>query len=270
MPASTELIPFYRDWTFWSFIVALLAFAFSQLPPIHRLFKRGYLKVEVGNRIRVTHQIGNPIIGLYMNVSNSGGWEIQIRAVSLDISRDGNHLVTLPAPDYFEKATDSNPVLFIPFSLHVSGQWAHGVNFYNYLNRNTEKLFRQSKTALVEHINARRRELGDENSSAVQADENLVLPFMDIFKSNFIWVPGEYNMVLKVDSTPKSASLNKAYRFTLYESDSEELESYTNDYAFGAGVYFPTDTHRSLYTHKRIQINRKCSSSKSVYRTILA
>ncbi|MFC6521615.1 hypothetical protein ACFQAT_19795 [Undibacterium arcticum] len=132
--------PFYVDWTFWAVIVALLAVLLSQLPPVHILLRPKRLEVEVHSRLQVTHQVGNPNVGLYVNIANTGGRELRVRRVQVDVSRDGKYLGALPAQNYFETPSSQSSVLFVPFSLKPGEHWGHAVNFLSFFDRQTETL----------------------------------------------------------------------------------------------------------------------------------
>jgi hypothetical protein len=72
---------------------------------------------------------------------------------------------------------------------------------------------------------------------------SLVAPFLTLFERLFIWLPGEYVAELSVIAEPGSASFSHRYRFTLYESDSNELRSHIDDYKFGGGLAYNVDRH---------------------------
>ena len=50
-------------------------------------------------------------------------------------------------------------------------------------------------------------------------------------------------MQVGVDAEPKRASVRRSYRFTLFESDSEDLAKYKDDYKYGAGIFFDSRDH---------------------------
>ena len=238
--------PFYLDWTFWSTLVALIAIVLSQLPPIHLLLRPKRIEVEVNSRIHITHKVGNPNVGLHVSIKNGGGRELRIRSIGLHISRDGKQLMSMPAQNYFEKINDPTSTLFVPFSLKPNEYWSHVVNFLNFFERSTDKLYRESETALKNHIYESLKEVGEENKKPVKADEALVKPFTKLFERLFIWEPSEYIVELTVVTDPKSAMYAKKYRFTIYESDTEELKKYVNDYPYGAGIYYNNETHTGI------------------------
>ncbi|WP_310271337.1 hypothetical protein, partial [Pseudomonas sp. 3296] len=72
----------------------------------------------------------------------------------------------------------------------------------------------------------------------VEAAEELVAPFTTMFERLFIWQTGEYIASLTVIAEPGSASYSKKYRFTVYESDTEELRGQVKGYRYGAGIAY--------------------------------
>jgi hypothetical protein len=239
----TTPAPVYLDWQFWSAIVALLALALSQLPPVHLWFRPRRLDVEVHSRLQVTHKVGNPNVGMYVSIRNTGGRELRIRTTKLAVSRDGTSLGTLPAQNYFETPSSQSSVLFVPFSLKPGETWAHGTNLLQLFDRATEKQYRESESALGSDIRRKLAARAEDDKQAVTAEPRLVKPFLDLFERLFVWLPGEYVVELKVDTEPGSASFSKKYRFTLYESDSQELRSHIEDYPYGGGLSYNVDRH---------------------------
>jgi hypothetical protein len=241
-----QLTPFYLDWTFWAAAWALLAIVLSQLPPLHLLLRPKSLEVEVHSRIGITHKVGNPNASVVVSIRNTGGRELRIRSLSLDVKRDSKQLVTLPAQNYFETPSSQSSVLFVPFSLKPGETWAHSVVFLNFFDRLTEKQFRENLSALDSDIRRKLRELPDEDKRAVVADQRLVQPFLAMFQEQFVWFPGEYVVELKVNAEPGSASYSNMYRFTLYESDSDDLRAHLEDYPFGGGLTYNVERHAGI------------------------
>lgn len=240
-------MPFYLDWTFWAAMWALVAIILSQIPPIHILLRPKRLDVEVHSRIGITHKVGNPNVSIVVSVRNTGGRELRIRALRLNITRDGKPLLTLPAQNYFETPSSTSSVLFVPFSLKPGDTWVHSVTFLNFFDRLTEKQYREILSALDADIRRKISARPPENDKiAVVAESALVQPFKDLFEKFFVWQPGEYVADMQVDAEPGSASYSKKYRFTLYESDTAELRGHTEDYKFGGGLTYNVERHAGV------------------------
>lgn len=244
---ASSATPFYFDWQFWGAVVAMLALVLSQLPPVLLWFRPRKLDVEVHSRIQVTHKVGNPNIGMYVSLSNTGGRVLRIRSFRVQISRDGNSLCSLPAQNYFETPSATASVLFVPFTLRPGEIWGHGTNFLNFFDRATEKLYRESEASLLSDIRNKIKAKPKDDEALVIAEPNLVVPFQRLFDELFIWIPGEYTIELVVEADPGSASFRSKYRFTLFESDSEELRSHTEDYKNGGGISYSVNKHAGVF-----------------------
>ena len=234
---------FYLDWTFWAAVWALAAIILSQLPPLHLLLRPKRLDVEINSRIGVTHKVGNPNASVVVSLRNTGGRELRIRGLSLDVIRDGKPLAILPAQNYFETPSSQSSVLFVPFSMKPGESWAHSVAFLNLFDRFIEKQFREDLSALESDIRRKIRARAEDDKNAVLAERALVQPFYQMFEKLFVWLPGEYVFELRVNAKPGSASFSKKYRFTLYESDTADLREHLEDYAFGGGLTYNIERH---------------------------
>jgi hypothetical protein len=232
------------DWAFWAVAVAFLAIVLSQLPPIHLLVRPRRLEVEVHSRIFITHHVGNPNMALVVSIRNTGGRELRVRGLSIDLARDGKPLGAFPAKTFFETAASTTSVLFVPFFLKPGEYWARSVSFLNYFDRPTEKAYRENQSALNADIERKIAARSKEDSSQmVVAEDRLVAPFIQLFNHQFMWEPGEYVISLTVAAEPGSASYLKRYRFTLYESDTVDLRRHADDYKYGGGISFSMDRH---------------------------
>lgn len=239
--------PIYLDWGFWAVVVALLALVLSQLPPVHLMLRPRRLEVEVHSRIQITHHVGNPNIGLFLSIRNTGGRVLRIRKIQIDVERDGKPLGRFPAQNFFESPSSQTPALFIPFSLRPGEDWSHGASFLNFFDRQTEKTYRASLSALNADIGKKLQARPSDDGKAVNAEEALVAPFLALFDKLFVWEPGEYVVALTVDAEPGSASYLRKYRFTLYESDTVELRAHANDYKFGGGISYNLQQHAGVF-----------------------
>ena len=239
--------PIYLDWQFWAAISAILALVLSQLPPVRLWFLPRRLEVEVHHKIQVTHKIGNPNLGLFASIRNTGGRILRIKALELSVARDGEALGRFPAQNYFERLSEQSMVLFVPFTLKPGDSWEHGTNFFNEFDRATEKSYREHASALTTDIGAKLEAKADSDKTPVVAESAMVEPFQKLFERLFAWIPGEYIVELKVLAEPDSASFSQKYRFTLFESDTTELRSYADDFKFGGSIMYSAQRHTGIY-----------------------
>lgn len=241
-PDQLTHVPFYLDWKFWSFAVALVALVLSQLPPVHILLRPAKLEAETYSYMHITHKVGNPNAQLHLILSNTGGREVRVRQIDLKFRRDNEDSFSLPAKNYLQSPSSKEQVLLTSFKLKPGEEWAHFVNFLNFFSRQDEKSYRQLESNLRQDIVAKRQTLQDQNQ-IVAADDANVTPLLTFFQQKFRWVPGEYEMTLSVQTEPVNAMKDKRFRITLFESDSQELSDYRNDYKYGFGVSLDSSRH---------------------------
>ena len=243
----TPQAPFYLDWQFWSAFLAVLALILTQLPPIGLWFRRSRLEVEVHSRVQLTHKVGNPNLGMYVGIRNIGGRDVRVRSINVALSRDAQLLGSYPVFSFFETTSSSSAVLFVPFTLRPSETWAHGANFLRVFDRNTEKLFRERDSRLRADIRRKLAARAEDDKELVVADDANVTPFQEMFNRLFVWLPGEYTLDLQIEVESGQTAFGRRYRFTLFESDSEELRSHTDDYKHGGGLAYDVDRHVGVY-----------------------
>ncbi|MEN3785461.1 hypothetical protein ABDZ30_04740 [Aeromonas veronii] len=239
--------PLYLDWQFWSALGTVTAIVLSQLPPVKLWFRPRRLEVEVHSRIQLTHKVGNPNVGMFVNLNNIGGRALQIRSIEIEIVRDGKPLLTLPAQNYFENTASQAAILFVPFFLRPGDSWSHPVIFLNLFDRTDEKFYRESESALKKDIQKKLNTRSKEENELVIAEPELVEPFTKMFNKLFIWNPGEYVIKLSVFARPGNIIFSEKYRFTLFESDAEELKSQSEDYKTGGGISYNLDSHIGVF-----------------------
>ena len=232
--------PVYLNWEFWSAICAGIALALSQFPPVVTWFKpRRLLEVETLTRIVLTHRVGNPNLGLYVSIRNAGKAEVRIRRISLALKRDDVDLGVFPGQNYYETMTSKETTLLVAFTLKSGDIWAHTLNFLNVFDRATDKWYRQSESKLRDNIQmklAARNEVDPKAQAWIEGDPELVQPFLTFLDKTFAWLPGEYLVNLTIATEHSPTAVVKKFRFTLYESDSNDLRSAVDDYKYGAGI----------------------------------
>jgi len=238
-------MPFYSDWSFWAVLVAAIAVLLSQLSPIHILFKKASLDMELHSRMYITHKVGNPNISFHLILNNNGGRVIKIRKITATIKKDRKQIAALPAQNYLQNPNDKTPILLTSFSLKPKQEWAHFVNFLNYFSRTDEKKYRKAESRLKARIMEKRKTTSDKDS-LVKVGSEYVSPFMDMFNTKFLWQADEYEICVSVNVKPEKANIEKTYRFTLFESDSEELSKYKDAFKYGDGIYWDSGNHPGL------------------------
>lgn len=227
---------FLTDWTLWSFATAAIAIVLSQAPPVRNWFKRPKLAVEVHSRISLTHKIGNPNAQLHLIIENAGGRRVRIREMTLDFSRNNQHLFKLPVQNYLEQPNDTAAVMFTPFVLKPDEEWSHIANFLNLFSRQDERTYRQLESEIRSDIFRRRQQEAPGRTELTEADPEIVRPVLDFFQQHFGWLEGEYKMELTIKGDIVNCSKN--FDFTIFESESEELRAVSDHYKYGSGIFW--------------------------------
>lgn len=248
-PASTL---FYLDWTFWTAVVAVLALILSQLPPVRVLCRRTALSLRPYDRLNVTHWLGNPNVNMHVQTTNTGGRTIKVSALSLALTRDDDGAtVVLPAQTFSRADGTAGTFLFTPLSLEPDKEWANFVAFFSPFTVTDERLSKRLTRDLRLDIDAKlqaQTQVGGPKQ-LVEAATGQVDPLVAFFQSHNFWRPGEYTAKLTATCEPSRASVAKAFRFTLFESDVQELEERTKRYKHGFGVYLTDAAQTEVYPH---------------------
>ena len=178
-------------------------------------------------------------------ISNVGGKNVRVNRISISVKRGNEDLIQMPGNAYFQNQNDSQSLVFTPFKLKPNEEWGHFIQFYSEPSRLDENQYRQMESAIRTNV-FNKRALIESKEITVEADPDVVVPLLAFFEKRFRWFPGEYDLTLTVEAEPSAANIKKSLRFTLYESDSAELRARSEDYKFGAGVFFHTPNHDGL------------------------
>lgn len=245
-------VPFYADWQFWSAVAAVVAILLSQLPPVHVLLRRPKLRCEAFSRMHLTHKVGNPNAQWHLIVENKGGRAIRVKNIAVKFTKDGAYLFTLQAQNYLRTPDATENVMFTPFRLEPDEEWAHVLTFFNLFSRDDDKEYRRIESAIRSDILAKREKLTDKSQN-VHAEPQILAKTMEFFEKHFKWAPGEYEVTLEIATDSPQADYSRAYRFSLFESESKELRDYSEGYSIGAGVFWSTPAQPGIL----VPINEK-------------
>lgn len=227
-------VAFYQDWKFWSFAVSFTALVISLVPHAKRLAK-AKLEGDFYRHLVVTHKVGNPNAQLFVMLTNSGGKNLRIRSMRLQIKR-GDISFNLNGMSYFHQSGDKESLLLTPFRL-ASGaaEWGHIVVFYSAMSPQELRAFKSIQGNMREDIVAKRAGLSADGP-VVEVDAANLKPALAHFDRKFKWEPGEYEVTLQVETDPPNAFQPKQLRMTIFESDSAELKETRDRLKFGFDI----------------------------------
>ncbi|EOW9664389.1 hypothetical protein ACO14J_004523 [Vibrio parahaemolyticus] len=229
----------YSDWQFWSAIAAFGALVLSQLPPLGALLKKGKLEVKKHTSVLVHHAIGTPNLNLYVSLKNIGGRTTNIEKIQIRLTRDGAEFPVLVGSGYYSDMTTQQLTMFTPIDLGSGEKWSHTVNFHEKWNRTQQQKFRAMSSKVRDTINGKFVLDPQPVGGRHQAEPEQIEEIQNQFNSNFKWLPGEYKGCLEVLDSVGNLLIVDEFKFTLFETESNELKAASNDYRFGYGVHLP-------------------------------
>ena len=247
---SSTPAPFYLDWTFWTAVAAVLALVLSQFPPVRVLLRQTRLSMQPYDRLNVTHWLGNPNVNLHVQLLNTGGRQVRVRSLILELSPDEGAKFSLPAQTYSRADGAPGSFLFTPFNLEPDKEWANFVGFFAPFSMNDERTSKQLIKELKADIKVKLKNQPQEardRKELVEGDAKCVEKLQEFSRINTKWRPGEYTAVLNLQCEPEQASQVRKFRFTLFEADIQELDERASLYKIGAGVYFTDAEQTEVY-----------------------
>lgn len=203
------------------------------------LLRKSQLVIDVHDRCAIGHDIGYPVVDLFVGLTNKGGKPLTIRSIELHVSPAGQQPFVLYARSYFATTNSQNPLLMVPEKLMPEARWGHVVKFLPETPRLEEREVVARKLAVQNDIAQKVRAAKHQglDGELQHAEEALVAPLREIFARQFRWGAGDYGiqLVVRRDDDGKS---KETYNLVLFESESEELRSIAGEYDEGAGVFF--------------------------------
>ncbi|MBU1299352.1 MAG: hypothetical protein KKE83_06870 [Proteobacteria bacterium] len=237
--------PFYFDWQFWSAVAALIALFLSQLPPLHVIFRKAALGCEAFSRMHITHKVGNPNAQWHLIIENTGGRSLRVKGITLTFRKAGGVQFNLPAQSYLRTPDSTDSVMFTPFRLAPGEEWAHIITFFDLFSRDDEKEYRRLESDIRSDILSQKEDPLNKDKLC-EANPATVEKLIAFFRRHFKWEHGEYEFELTVITNIEKANINRKFRFSLFETESNELAGYSEMYRIGAGVYWVSSAQPGL------------------------
>ena len=230
------------NWELWSVIVASLAIILSQLPPLHILFRKSKLDLEIHSRIFLSHSIGNPWLQINLIIRNIGGKTLRIQNIYVNILRDNKKIGELKAENYYSQPTNNQSILLTNFNLKPDEEWNQLTHFINYLDQNDARKYEEANIKLQNEIHQQQQKFGKDHLA--KASDEYINPFNQLFEEKFIWQPGDYE--IEVIITSNHIKLSRKYRFIIFESMTEDLKKHREGYPMGDGIYWFSNNYKAL------------------------
>jgi hypothetical protein len=184
-----------------------------------------------------------------VSLANHGGRKIKVSELKLELTREDGVARTMPAQTFKKPDGAPGSLLFTQLTIEPNQEWANFVNFSAPFSDSDERLSKRLTRDLrldIEQKLAAQKAAGGPDR-LVEADAAQVAPLLAFFHTLKFWHPVEYKAKLVASCEPKRASAVKSFRFTLFESDVQELEERATRYKYGYGVYIPDSSVSELY-----------------------
>jgi len=78
--------------------------------------------------------------------------------------------------------------------------------------------------------NKRDEETTENTKKLIEHAPEYVEQAKNFFQQHFIWLPGEYTIVVNIQTDQDSSNISKAFNFILFETQSDQLKKITEEY----------------------------------------
>ncbi|GGI81932.1 hypothetical protein GCM10007978_19630 [Shewanella hanedai] len=239
-------VPLYLNWQFWSAATAFVALILSQLPPLKLLLKKGSLTIEKYGTLGISHSIGSPNVNLFVILKNIGGSSIGIHSIDMRIIRKNSAPFLLKGRGYALNPHDYNFTMFTPLEIGPNQTWAHTIGFSEPWDRTKQKEYKGLYANIRDTITDKHRETPLGIGERHEIDDDVYQNLCSFFDGNFQWTEGEYVAEILVKDKEDNIFAKDSVKFTVFESDSVELRTWTEDYKYGHGIHLPVSQKQTI------------------------
>lgn len=228
-------------------LISVLAIFLSQIPPVHVLFERAKIEVDLGTSATILDNWGSIIFQPYLILHNSGKGHGVVKSVEIEIKSmsQGSQIGVLPVQNYFQTGLvqQSNGVnIQVPLRLiriPPESIWSNYVSAFKIPNEKKQDSI-NSITVEADKI------FKDEFVQGVtwEMPKNILDRAMQISLKELQKIqPGKH--FVKVSAIAKSSKVlnKKFYSLTLRQSHIDTLKKKLEFYKHGGGIIFPLPTN---------------------------
>src|SRR5205814_89573 len=153
-------------------------------------------------------------------------------------------LFTLPAQGYWPAWDAKSEFPFTQLRLGGGEVWAHTVHFCEEFSHEDERRAAEFINAIrkdiIDQIDAERDrgEKPDSRRDLLVAAETHVTKAVDFFREHFRYQVGEYELIVRIQTTPTVTAADARCRMTLFESAIDVMRRQADRFKYGDGVYF--------------------------------
>ncbi|MBI3302666.1 MAG: hypothetical protein HYZ72_11430 [Deltaproteobacteria bacterium] len=240
----------------WSVMVAALAVVLSQLPPVREMVKGRRIRIVIPEQFMLYHYLGNVQINLFLVMQNIGGKAVSIAKIDCIITDGGNSRWDLPAHSYYSRLPPNQPGQSPPelllgwIPLKPGEHWSETLHCFKFWSTPEERRANEITAKIRNNIVTKRLQLPA--AQFAEADAELITEAKDFFRTKFNLSEGNYQLVVAALAESDQVLDVRGCEFTLFESSIRALQAMTEEYKYGAGVYYPTqDLTNIVYARVR-------------------
>lgn len=238
-------LSFLKDPAVWTAIVAVLALILSQLPPVRELIKGVKVKITVPELVMLYHFMGNIQTNLFLDIHNVGGRTICIAKIECGIKNSSGSWWKLPAQTYYSREPPSQhgqppPELLMGLiSLKSGERWSETVRCFRLWTETEEEKVNDIIAKIRSNIIEKIQQQIIPSQQLAEANEDFVKEAKDFFEKKFDLHKGNYQFFIATLSESNQVLNVRGFDFTLFESNIRALQAHTEEYKYGAGIYYP-------------------------------
>jgi hypothetical protein len=226
-------------WTGLGVVIAVVAMALSQLPPISQMMKGTDIRISTPEEISLGHNLGNISVGVFLDIYNAGGYGVNISKIECSIlEKDTGKTITFPARTYDNENARSLSLGTI--TLSPDQHWTNTVYCYSYLPRAEQEQVNDLRSRIYDDVMGKREKLPTnvQMQTWIQLDEKLYQEVTAVFDKKFpLTNEGNYQFFIKAISDSGEILRISGFDFTLFKSNINELRKIKEkDYRYGSGI----------------------------------
>jgi hypothetical protein len=242
----------YKNTSVWSVLVASSALVLSQLPPVASWFPTPDLQITHSDRAGINNAIGMLGMNLPVELHNVGNVDLSIDSLDIIQKNPSGKVVKLHAESFTKPATSGAMSWDFPISrisIPVGESWSEFVFFNRTVSPTDEEKFNKIRLDISQSIfDAQQSQDWDSFNprAAVAANAKYVEEAISFFDEKFDLEKGKYAIDI-VATTIDGRQFVQKSEITIYEYHIQALKSQTDDYKYGAGIYYPTNNSKQVW-----------------------
>ncbi len=238
----------YKNTSIWSAVIAASALLLSQFPPISQWSEMANIDIKFNNKLGLNNAVG--IIGytLLLDIKNEGNRAITISKIDLEITPEGSGTKTYNA-EFYNKLLPSSPqpisYPITSITLQPDESQIEQISFNPVFKPSDDEKLNELRLRIAQEI---WENTNPKANRLATASFDAVSPAKDFFDEKFDLEKGRYRANVYVYLEDEKTDYKKSFEFIVYDYQIETIKSQVKDYKYGAGIYYPVNNLKSVWT----------------------